>query len=361
MDQPTPAPAAPAQPAVAEPPAPTATQAALANHDFGAFQAAKRIAPAAPEKKGVVDTLVDAVIEDRTGAPAPPREVSKRQQETNDRIRAAVDAATADLRAELARLKGAPAAPRSEIPPTPPAAPEKKEPEYKRFAAMPDAPKLAEFESIEEYSAAMGLFIADKRHDERTAVDSQRREHETRDKGLQAQSERYKGHLAKAKAADPDFLAKIPPAIVHATPLSGCRPDGQGRLIDPSTNQPTTFANVVAEAAFRSDNPVALLNHLHAHPEDATRIGQLDPSEWVASLLRLDGRLAERAQPPAPPVVPVTEGSAAPSTITAAPPPPETLSRPSTVTDPLQDALKRHDEGAFLAIKRAQRRAAMTA
>src|SRR3989442_13142458 len=117
MDTPI-APAAPAP--SAEPvaaPTQTAVEAAVVSGDFGSFKEAGR---AERVNKPLPDVPLEVPSDPPTAkaatpapvAPAPERTLSKRQQDINDRIREAVERATADKDAEIARLRTSqPAAP----------------------------------------------------------------------------------------------------------------------------------------------------------------------------------------------------------------------------------------------------------
>jgi hypothetical protein len=101
----------------------------------------------------------------------------------------------------------------------------------------------------------------------------------------------------------------------------------------------------VAEAALLADHPAALLMHLQAHPEAAEAIVALPPRQWLFALARLDGSLASpTAKTPAAPASPA---AASPSPITAALPPPPTVSGHGSATDLKSAALARGDFAEF--------------
>jgi hypothetical protein len=267
-------------------------------------------------------------------------------------VRRAVDAATADLRAELDRLKGT--APRSDTAPAS-ASPDKGTPDWKRFAGMPDAPKLEDFDSVSDHTAAMSHFIASAMLAEARQADQARSTATAREQGLQQKADQYTDRLRKAKDADPEFLTKIPPEVRGVTPLSGCIKNQAGHLVDPKTHQPVTFANVVVEAGFLSENPAALYMHLHANRGDSDRIAALPPAEWLTALIRLDGRLSGSA-PSASAVPAAAAAPAEPKTLTDAPAPHNvTGQRAAETVDPMASAVKRGDTRAYRELKRGQR------
>lgn len=366
---PTPAPA-PASPTSAPTPAPpstvSATVSAAEKGDFSAFQdaeaARRRGTPKAPVEvppsspTPAAEASPHAQPEPQKAGEQPPATpLSKRQQDANERTRRAVEAATADLRRQLDEAQRAlsqhrqPTQSQAQQPPS--------EPEWKRYAQMPDAPKVEDFERIEDHTAAMSHFVATKMLTEQRQS-AQQAEHEAqRQRFLTERGQKYHERLTAAADADPDFLDKIPPAVASARPLSGCVRDPHGRLIDPGTGQPASFANVAAEAAFRSENPDALLKHLHAHQADTVAIARLPQHEWLPALIHLDGRLSGAPSSPAAPAAPAQAPSAPPpSPISAAPPPPPQLQRAGSAPDPKQAALERGDFAAMQTLWSSEKR-----
>lgn len=321
--------ATPETPAPTPAPTMSATRAAADKGDFSAFLEADDAASKGTPMARVEVKPDPAPVKVETPAveaQPPAQTVSKRQQDINDRIREAVSKATADLAAENARLRGQ--QPQQPQQPTTP-----KEPEWKRFASMPEAPRLAEFDSVEDHAAAMALFIADTRHAERTQAEQAKAHQSQRERFLTERSEKYGTALHQAQASDPDFLSKIPPALVTARPLSG---------LSAEERKTATFANSAAEAAFRSDAPDVLLKYLHANQDEVVAIARLHPSEWLPSLLRLDGRLSASTSTPTP-----APSAPAPSPISAAPQPVPALTRAGASTDPQAAALARGDFAAW--------------
>jgi hypothetical protein len=186
-----PAPAAPAQPAApATPTTQSAPDAAVATGNTSAYREARRaerlgrpldpvpVAKAEPQK---AEPAPDVKLDSAAPAQPEPKPISKRQEATNDAIRRAAEAATAQLRDENARLQ-AELAKHRPAEPAAPAQPATDTPAWKRYAAMPDAPKLEEFDSVPEFSAAMSLFIQDTRESERAEQVQHSQALETRSK-----------------------------------------------------------------------------------------------------------------------------------------------------------------------------------
>lgn len=347
MDSPI-APAVPAQPA---PETVTASSAALDRDDFAAFDHADTAARRGNPSPAVAAPPVAAAPAPQTTTPEVPAPVpglSKRQQQINEYERRIAEQEQR-IRALEARTAPPPAAP--------PVADPKKDPEWKRFRTMPDAPKLDEFESVEDHAAAMALFVADKRHEERAAADRQRADGEKSLGALHTKIDAYAERMKSAIAADPDLQAKIAPEILAAHPISAYPRNAAGQPVDPGTGQPVrlTFANAIAEVAFHSEHPAALYTHLTADTADAQRIASLPPAEAMQALIRLDGRLSASAPTPSTPAALVA--SPALSTVSNAPPPAPILTKPNTVADPKRAALERDDFAAFDRIEQQERRA----
>lgn len=253
---------APAPIATETPTAPvTAVDQAVEKNDVSSFREARKAerlgqpvpvaepAPAAPSE-------TPAPAEATPATSTPERTLSKRQQDANERTQRAIEQATRDLIAENARLR-AQVAPRSTEPPA--AAPT--EPEYKRFRAMPDAPKLEQFDSIEDHAAAMALFIADKRYEER---DARSRQEQEQSQFLQEQGERnraFNSRIADVVKTDPQFWEGISPDVKALRPRADLRP-----------GERPTAANDLADEIL--DNPLGprLMVHLTEHPDVFDRL-----------------------------------------------------------------------------------------
>ena len=332
--------AAPAQPEQDAPDTQPAVDQALAAGkvaDYRAARRAERLGTPLPDV--AVAELADEEPPSQAVASAPAPVISKRQQKINDYERRIAES-DQRIRALETQLRQPPAAPRREEPP-----PETRptEPEWKRFWAMPDAPKLVDFESVEEHTAAMAYFMAERRDQER----EQRATRTVAETRHQERAVQFGERLRTAATADPEFVNAIPPAVLTARPLSGLSREELAQ---------STFANVVAEAALRSDDPATLLKHLHAHQDETLRIAGLPSDEWLDALARLDGRLTAGTAPARNPV-PALEPSA-PKPVTSAPPPAPVLgARPAAPADPMGAAVATGDFSAFRQLKRQERQA----
>ncbi len=272
-------------------------------------------------------------------APAPPREVSKRQQVINDYERR-----IAEQNERIARLEGQLSPRRDPHTPAEPA-PAPTQADYQRYLAHPDAPKLDTFDTYDQWAAALAVFIADQRYDERQQADRTRAVQETNSRYLKTKSQEFGTRLQQAATADPDFLDKIPPQLVTAVPVSSLSPEARAKA---------TFANIAAEVAFWSEDPAAFLMHLHAHQDETLAIAKQPPQEWMRRLTALDGRLSASR---APSNIPSAEP---PRTLTGAPPPPQTLgTKPAEATNPEHAAAARNDFRGYHTARNAARLAAV--
>lgn len=182
--------------------------------------------------------------------------------------------------------------------------------EWKRYRAMPDAPKMSQFEgddAFEDWNAAMSLFVTDKRHDERQQQVQQHRAQQSEVAHFQG----FQVKIQEATAADPSFLEKLDRRLTETPRMSALPP-----------NVRPTFVNYLVEQIYRSEVPKELLVHFTAHPEDAQRLSTLHPTQVVREIGKLEARLT----PPAassktgtavalpksqakPPITPVTGSS----------------------------------------------------
>lgn len=358
LDTTNPAPAAPAPaPApAAEPVTQSAAHAAVASGSTREFRAARRAERAGTPLPAVTATAAPEPVTDTntpaptTGTPAPAPapvdpQLSKRQQEANERTRRAVEAATADLRRELDAVRAQLPKPAAT---TPPAAPTPSEPAWKKYHDHPDAPKLADFDSLSEHSAAMAHFVMEQANAERAQASQQ----QELTSAQQARAGKFVEQLQAAKVADPEFTNKLTPEVRALKPFSGLQPgEGAGPL------------NVVAEQVF--DSPIApkVLLHFSQHPEDLRRLATVpehlrslpaaaQAEQHIQWIVREFGKLEGRLETPA------TPGPAPLKTLTEAPAPPTTLgTRPAEAADPMAAAIRNGDTSAYRRMRREQRAA----
>jgi hypothetical protein len=337
--------AAPAQPT--PPPTPTATAAptavshAVETRDFRKFREANRavaqgkpLTAPAPENAAAAEPHEPAAP---AAAAQPERPVSKRQQQINDYERRIAEQ---DRRIqELADQLRQPAAAARSAEPSPPAAPEPAPAatapsvkDHERFMAMPDAPKVENFDSFEQWTVAMQIFVADKRFEERDAATKQE---QTKERQVTAQRERqgaFNERIADARTTDPQFFDRLTPEILALKPFHALE----------KGERPTAL-NAIAEELL--DSPVApqLMLHLSEHPEELQRLGAIrDPRTLVREFARLEARFDNEAAPTKP-------AAPTPKTVSAAPAPPVSVGSRSTASpaDPVKAAIKSRDFRAF--------------
>lgn len=383
MEQPT-AIATPAAPAAtteatAAPTTVSAERAASEAGDFSAFAAAdlaKRTGTPLP------DVAVEPNDDTPAAAPGPDgRPISRRQAKINDAIRESVERATADSRAEIARLTAenarlrTPAAPApTPAAPTPAATPTVAD--YKRYAAMPEAPRLSDvdaagvpvFDSVEEHSAAMAAFVMEQRMAEQGAAAQRQREDASLAEAGRVRETRLREQLSAAQTADPAFGSKLSSEVRDLVPASSLRFDAQGQTVTAAGHVVAGVGplNVLWDHVYNSAHVPQLLLHFSAHPEDLrrfeTRPAHLDAlplptliREWDRHIAIEFGKLEASfaaAAPASAPVVP-----AKPSTISSAPAPAPVHTKTGSSGDAKAAALERGDFATFDRLDQAERAA----
>lgn len=208
-----------------------------------------------------------------------------------------------------------------------------KKAEAARYRAMPDAPKVEDFDTYDDWSIEMASFVADKKleaREARTQQESQARHEEQRftEKATKA-SERFNSYLEKNPAAK----ERISPELLAIVPISQLKP-----------GEPIGAENFIAEQIFESDFTGELSDHFStdAGVQEFRALMRLAPDQ----ILRAFGRLEARF---------VTSGAAQsstkpPKTISTAPDPAETFGRrPTAGADAVESALFSGDPSAYQA------------
>lgn len=333
-----------AAPAVETPSAPvTAVDQAVAGHDVAAFRSARAAErtgkPIAPTPAPAADPDDDAADDARPPTPAaapaaPVRTVSKRQQQINDYERR-----LAEQTAELTRLRAQMTAPPAAAAPAAPATPATPTiPDHKRFAAMADAPNEDAFETYSEYTAALSLFIADKRYEERDQARTARDQQTQHERAIATRDDAFRSRVDQARAADPTFDTRVTPAITALAPIEAVVAAGK----------PVTSLNALATEFLENDLGPQLMVHFSEHPEDLQRFARLQPRQFLLELGKLETLLTPALAPAAEP----------PKTVSSAPEPPRTLgSRPADTANPIDSAVASRDVSAFRAARLAERTA----
>lgn len=294
--------------------------------------------PVVPKAEGTEAPVVPAQTPERRTKPA--------DIEADERLRTRVANAVKPLQAEIARLQqqlGTRTAPAKE-PPAP------AEPAWKRYAAMPDAPKLAAFESVEEHTAAMAAFVGEqmfKEHAQTAQRTEAQRQMETH---LDARVSDFDARIAALKATDPDIEASIMPVAQELSQRGG----------------PYI---VVRETVIDSPLGPQLLKHFKEHPEALQRIValpdrlrsmplQVAAREHGTLIVREIGKLEAQLEAAATP--PAGESLSPAIPLTRLPAPPLTLgSKPSEAVDPMTAAVKSGSTSAYRQLRRQERLASM--
>lgn len=344
MDDITPAAPAPPIDTPADPPETPAlspAHQAVADNDFLRFEAVARetkrtgAAPTTTVPAAAKGEPPAAPVTDPPHIEAPPT-VSKRQQAINDRVRDAVNKATADLAAENAALKArlTPAASAPPVARPDPASPATLAdtlsrpdlahpplPEGEFYTRFPDA-------SLGDYSAYRAQYTVNQ-----AELTRQRDAHLQQDR--QAQHTRvlsFSKRYADATAADPALAAKVEAAGL-LTIETREKVLAEGRLAGP--------LNAFASEIVGSEVAPQILAHLAEHPELVSQIAACDSR---GAVIKLFGRIEARFDAATPPAA----SPPPPKTITDAPAPPVALgSRPAAPGDPIRAAVERNDFGAY--------------
>lgn len=340
---PAPAPAEPIAPPAAPVAAePSAIQKAVTSRDFTAYQEAKKSAkthdyviPDTPEPPAAPIVAAEDEEPPPVVAGQPPRPLSKRQLDANERVRKAVELATADKDAEIARLRASAVAP---VRPPPAPAKADTEPDPADLTTYPEGQYDRKFiKDQARWEAKQEIRSAN----EQAQKDWQAQQRQT---ARQTREQTYSDRMGTVLKAEPAFFDTISPevqALQTFDQLHAENPQATGGPL-----------NALAEELVESSIPHTLMRHFSDHPEDLARLAALPPR----ALAREFGKLEAKLEAPAPPVTSTTK------TLTSMPTPPPTVgSKTVDPDDPLDAALKRKDFPAYQAAKRARERAAASA
>jgi len=354
---PTPVPAVadatPAAPAAATPETRSARDAAIVANDPSAYREARRAEKLGKHLPDVPLTTEAAPAESddeplppAAATPAPSKPISKRQQQINDYERRIAEA-TERIRALEA---GQSPKPETTTPPAPAPAAQPTQKEYQRLMALPEAPKLKDYDTVEEHAFAVSEFIDRVRSEERATADRQRQDQTAITAAQQVRVEKFVGQLTEARTADPEFVNKLTPEVKDSLkPFGALKP---GEASGP--------INVIGEQVYDSPIAPAVLLHFSQHPEDLKRLTTMPAhlvglphaaqlkahTQWmVKEYSKLEGRLERDAEAVPPP-----------KTISDAPDPAPVLgARPTEAADPKTGAIKRGDVRAYRQLRRAER------
>lgn len=202
--------------------------------------------------------------------------------------------------------------------------------EYERFLAMPDAPKEESFDSYAKFTAAMSVFIADKRFEERTATASRDVAERGRQQALAKTVTSARERIAAYAEKNPEFASKVNADLLAITPASMLGPKEQ---IGPH--------HVLADAILQSEAQPQLLEHFSTPDglKDWQRLMALPPADLLRGFGRIEAAL-EHAASAAP----------SPNFVSKAPDPATVLGgRPSEAADPVDAAVQSKNMERYVA------------
>jgi hypothetical protein len=362
-----PSPAAPETSAPASPAPVSAERAAADTGDFGAFD---RAAVARKQGKPLADVAPTASAQangDNGAGEHGERTISRRQQAINDYERriAQQEQRLRDLESRVARPPASPA--NGHPSPEPPAngqsngqppAPESAKQRAARYLALPDAPKVDDFDTYPEYTAAQSLFLNDKLQAEAADVASRRQAQQAQHERLITRDQTFRERLTAAKDADPAFVPGLSEEAKNLGGLEHAKRQGV----------PAGPAHIIGELLYDSPQAVPFLRAISADPTllaslvtPPAAIQQLPPpvrvkahiDHLVTEFRRLEGRLAYETSLAAADTAP--RDDAPPSSVSSAPPPPPTLTKAGRSADPVRSALDRGDFAAYDAAEMARK------
>jgi hypothetical protein len=208
-----------------------------------------------------------------------------------------------------------------------------KKAEAAKFRAMPDAPKIEDFESYDDWAIEMASFVADKKLEAREARSRQesqhRREEQQFTEKAKKASERFGSYLEK----NPEAKARISPELMAIVPISQLKP-----------GEPVGPHNFIAEQIFESDFTGELADYFSTDEgfQDFQRLMRLSPDVIMREIGRLEARYVTREAAPS--------STRPPKTISTAPDPPESFGkRPAAPADAAETALFSGDPVAYQA------------
>jgi hypothetical protein len=290
-------------------------------------------ADAAPAKAvdSAPSTDVDAKPASEPGDPAKPKSkgVKARTEELDADIAALNERLR--IRKEIQRELDATdrARPKQDAKPDSSPAVDKKA-EAARFRAMPDAPKLEEFDSYDDWAIEMASFVADKKLEAREARSQQesraRHDEQRFTQKAHKASERFNSYLEKNPAAK----ERISPELLAIVPISQLKP---GERIGAE--------NFIAEQIFESDFTGELADHFSTDAgfQDFQRLMRLSPDGILKAIGKLEAKFDGGTAP---------SSTKSPKTISTAPDPAETFGRrPAAPADALEAALLSGDPTAY--------------
>lgn len=357
----------------------SATTVAAEKGDVSAFLDADRSArQGKPAEKITRPKPVDAKasaapVAGRGGEPAkgPSAADAAADERIRTRIQDAIDTSNAELRRQnqelTDRLAAAGAVKDDKAGAPTGEAPKKGSEDYKRYLAMPDAPKLTDFGGdTTAHAAALSVFINDTRHAERLEADRHR---ETAFGRAQADIERvttFHGRINEYKQTDPEFASKLTPEVKGIHGFARLQQLNEQRVARGEAPLAATVDHAIGEEIYDSAAPAQVAVYLSEHPQELAALRTCKtPQQLTRAFTRLEDKVrgtgataAAAASPDKPPTTAELRARAdavVDRSVSSAAPPAPSLGKAGTGVDPLKKAVDAGDIGAFLELDRQSR------
>jgi hypothetical protein len=219
--------------------------------------------------------------------------------------------------------------------------------EWQRYREHPDAPKVENFDTYEDYLDARATFIADQRYAEREQVQQRTVQRQQLESEIQTIQQTAKQRLDEYAKTDSELSKKVDPGLLDIPTVWSCLQNG----ITPGPE------NAIIEEITKSE-AIAPLAIYFSTPEGQKEFGELVVlgRKDAAAMLRRFGRIEAKFEKRA-------EASAEPpplKTVSTAPAPPTVLGKkPAEPADEAKAAMARGDFAAYKRILNERERAAL--
>jgi hypothetical protein len=238
-------------------------------------------------------------------------------------------------------------------------APETAKQRAARYLALPDAPRVDDFDTYPEFGAAQTLFIEEQRDREKAEIAEQRQQQQAQHERLITRDQTFRERLTAAKDADPAFVERLSDEAKNLGGIDHARRSG----VTPGP------VHIIGELLYDSPQAVPFLRAISADPSLLPQLLALPahvarlPPQWrakahidhlVTEFHRLEGRLAYEASLQAADTA-RTDEAPPPSSVSSAPPPAPTLTKAGRSADPVRSALERGDFAAYDAAEMARK------
>lgn len=340
--------------------------------DFSAFQEADQAkregkAPAKIERPKIA-ARDGKVVTGKDGQPAkgPTAKDSDADARLSQRVKDGIDTATADLRRQLDDLRAEntrlrPVEKKDE--PAKATEAERQSAEFKRIAALPNAPKAEQYDTTTEHAAALSAFVVKTQGDERAAHDRDVDQQHARETASIERVKTFHGKINEFKAteAGKDFSAKLSDDVKGLHGYGRLQHDNAARVARGEQPKDATVDHAIGELLYDADAPAQVGLYLSEHPEELVALRACtDPPKLTKAFARLEDKakaayVSEEATEtqPAADLAHAAEAAVDRSVTKAKPPAPQ-VGKAGSGKDPWKHALETGDVGMFLELDRAQ-------